>query len=218
MIAGHVGDRQVAIDGLGATDPGCRAAALGALRRLNILDYKILTTALIDESITVQRRALQLGAVLHLPDEPETDNADSAYLATERTAFACAVVALLDNDDVAEEAAFCLGELGITEPGAVDRLEHQARHHQDSLCRESAVAALGSLGVGLQTVLGATGDIATVRRRAVIALAAFNGPAVEEALTRALEDRDWQVRQAAEDLLDPQGGGPDDSDGHDNSH
>jgi hypothetical protein len=35
----------------------------------------------------------------------------------------------------------------------------------------------------------------------VIALAAFEGPEVDAALRRALEDRDWQVRQAAEDLL-----------------
>ena len=36
---------------------------------------------------------------------------------------------------------------------------------------------------------------------AVIALAPFEGPEVEAALARATEDRDWQVRQAAEDLL-----------------
>jgi hypothetical protein len=35
----------------------------------------------------------------------------------------------------------------------------------------------------------------------VLALAAFEGDVVETALTRALDDRDWQVRQAAEDLL-----------------
>jgi HEAT repeat protein len=49
-------------------------------------------------------------------------------------------------------------------------------------------------------VLAATRDKATVRRRAVLALAAFDGPEVDEALARAATDRDWQVRQAAEDL------------------
>jgi hypothetical protein len=39
-----------------------------------------------------------------------------------------------------------------------------------------------------------------VRRRAVLALAPFDGPAVDAAVAAALEDRDWQVRQAAEDL------------------
>ncbi len=43
-------------------------------------------------------------------------------------------------------------------------------------------------------------DKATVRRRAVIALAAFDGPEVDAAIAGALQDRDWQVRQAAEDL------------------
>jgi hypothetical protein len=37
----------------------------------------------------------------------------------------------------------------------------------------------------------------------VLALAPFEGPDVDAALARALEDRDWQVRQAAEDLLRP---------------
>jgi HEAT repeat protein len=40
-----------------------------------------------------------------------------------------------------------------------------------------------------------------VRRRAAVALAAFAGPSVEAALRRCLDDRDWQVRQVAEDLL-----------------
>ncbi len=40
-----------------------------------------------------------------------------------------------------------------------------------------------------------------MRRRAVLALAPFDGPEVDAALQAALGDRDWQVRQAAEDLL-----------------
>jgi len=39
-----------------------------------------------------------------------------------------------------------------------------------------------------------------VRRRAIIALAPFDGPEVDAAIERATRDRDWQVRQAAEDL------------------
>jgi hypothetical protein len=35
----------------------------------------------------------------------------------------------------------------------------------------------------------------------VLALAPFEGPEVDAALERARTDRDWQVRQAAEDLL-----------------
>ena len=43
-------------------------------------------------------------------------------------------------------------------------------------------------------------DKPAIRRRAVLALAAFEGDAVEARLQAALEDPDWQVRQAAEDL------------------
>jgi hypothetical protein len=39
-----------------------------------------------------------------------------------------------------------------------------------------------------------------VRRRAVLALAAFEGPEVDAALEAARSDRDWQTRQGAEDL------------------
>ncbi len=59
-----------------------------------------------------------------------------------------------------------------------------ARGSDDVLLREAAVAALGSLGdpAGREAVLAATTDVATVRRRAVLALAAFDGPEVEAAL------------------------------------
>jgi HEAT repeat protein len=50
-------------------------------------------------------------------------------------------------------------------------------------------------------VLEATTDRANVRRRATLALAAFDGDEVEAALARLATDRDLQVRQAAEDLL-----------------
>ena len=39
-----------------------------------------------------------------------------------------------------------------------------------------------------------------VTRRAVLALAPFDTPAVREMLRTARNDRDWQVRQSAEDL------------------
>jgi HEAT repeat protein len=71
------------------------------------------------------------------------------------------------------------------------------------LCREAAVAALGAIGdpVGLPAVLAALDDKPAIRRRAAVALAAFEGPDVDDALRRCLDDRDWQVRQVAEDLL-----------------
>jgi HEAT repeat protein len=135
---------------------------------------------------TVRRRAVEEAAAHHVGD-PEVD---------------AAVLALLDDPDatVVETAAFACGER--TPPGAVDRLAALATGHDDALCREAAVAALGAIGdpAGLPAILAATHDKATVRRRAVIALAPFDGPEVDDALQRAASDRDWQVRQAAEDL------------------
>ena len=68
--------------------------------------------------------------------------------------------------------------------------------------REAAVAALGAIGDerGLAAILHGTTDKPAIRRRAVIALTPFDGPEVDAALERALSDRDWQVRQAAEEL------------------
>ncbi len=57
-----------------------------------------------------------------------------------------------------------------------------------------------AIRVGLPAVLVACSDRAAVRRRAVLALAPFAGDEVDAALARALDDKDWQVRQAAEDL------------------
>ena len=56
-------------------------------------------------------------------------------------------------------------------------------------------------------ILAGTADKPAIRRRAVLALAPFVGPdharagEVADTLQRALTDRDWQVRQAAEDVM-----------------
>jgi HEAT repeat protein len=101
-------------------------------------------------------------------------------------------------------AAWASGEREPPESGIVEVLAALATGHDDALVREAAVAALGAIGHdgGLPAILAATDDKATVRRRAVLALAPFEGPEVEAALARARDDRDWQVRQAAEDLSD----------------
>lgn len=114
-------------------------------------------------------------------------------------------MALLEDEDalVIEAAAWSLGERGAADPATVEKLAEVTAHHPDPLAREAAVAALGALGdpAGLAAILAATTDKPAIRRRAVLALAAFEGTEVDEALQRALDDRDWQVRQAAEDLL-----------------
>jgi HEAT repeat protein len=103
---------------------------------------------------------------------------------------------------VVETTAWACGERLPPEPGIVAALVAVAGHHDDALCREAAVAALGAIGdpAGLPAILDATHDRPAVRRRAVLALAPFEGDEVDAALARARDDRDWQVRQAAEDL------------------
>src|SRR5438105_422941 len=73
----------------------------------------------------------------------------------------------------------------------------------DPNARAAAVAVEGAQGdpATLPAVLGACDDKPAIRRRAVLALAAFEGDGVEARLHAALQDPDWQVRQAAEDLL-----------------
>ena len=115
--------------------------------------------------------------------------------------------ALLDDssDDVVETAAWACGERSTDDPDTVNRLGSLATGHPNPLVREAAVAALGAIGdpAGLDAVLKATTDRVAVRRRAVLALAPFDGPEVEAALSRALHDRDWQTRDAAELLANP---------------
>jgi len=163
-------------------DEAVRATAVGALDRMRRLGVADLAAALRDPSPKVRRRAAEIAARY-----PEVD-----------------LVPVLEDHDplVAEAAAYALGERSATD-AAVAALAKTATDHGDALVREAAVAALGALGDdrGLDAILHATIDKPAVRRRAVIALAPFEGPAVDEALQRALTDRDWQVRQAAEDLL-----------------
>jgi HEAT repeat protein len=77
-----------------------------------------------------------------------------------------------------------------------------ATDHEHPLCRESAIAALGALGDdrARPAILAALDDKPAVRRRAIVALANFEGPDIEAALERASEDRDWQVRAAVDQL------------------
>ena len=183
--AGHEGDEPAARRLLGSADAGVRATALAALVRMGRASDADLAAGLGDGAPEVRRRA----AALAVPFA------------------AVALVPLLDDPDpmVVEQAAWACGERSPAEPGAVDRLAALVTGHEEPLVREAAVAALGAIGeeAGLPSILAATTDKPAVRRRAVLALAPFDGPEVEAALDRALEDRAWQVRQAAEDLRSP---------------
>jgi HEAT repeat protein len=184
-LAGHRGDVAVARSYLGDAEPSVRATALGALARAGSLAGADLVAALLDPSAVVRARAAELTADLPGDVDPP-------------------LVPILDDGDpaVVEAAAWASGERRPPEPGVVAALAAVTTGHDDPICREAAVAALGAIGdpVGLPAVLAATTDRPAIRRRAVLALAPFAGPDVEAALERALADRDWQVRQAAEDV------------------
>jgi HEAT repeat protein len=112
------------------------------------------------------------------------------------------IVWALDDDDalVVDAAAFALGE--HLHVGAVTSLINVAAHHEDARCRESAIAALGAIGDDRArlVILAALDDKPAVRRRAVVALANFEGAEIEAALEHARTDRDWQVRAAVDQL------------------
>jgi HEAT repeat protein len=183
--AGHSGDTTTARAALADDDPVVRATALGALQRLGAISAADLAVGVADPSPVVRRRAAELVARVSVP-------------------LRAPLAALLADPDptVVEVAAWASGELDPPEPGVVDILSALVTGHDDALVREAAVAALGAIGdpAGLPAVLAAVDDKATVRRRVVIALVAFEGPEVEAALARLRDDRDWQVRQVAEDL------------------
>jgi len=212
VLAGHTGDLDTALRLVADRDPAVRAVALGALSRIGALDTDVLTAAMSDPDAAVRRRACALGGRAVAP--PDTDGPDGAGRnggsdpAEARVGLVLdALLGALTSDtdpSVVESAAWGLGEAGSScGPGVVEALEAVTRNHSDPLCREAAVAALGAIGdrAALDSVLVALKDKPAIRRRATIALAAFDDPRVDVALQKCLEDRDWQVRQAAEDLL-----------------
>lgn len=126
VVAGHQGEAAAAERLLDDNDAGVRAAALGALARCGALQRDQIRQALGDEAATVRCRAAELA-----PPEVE-------------------LVGLLSDADasVVEAAAAALGERD-RDPGPVAELCRVARSHDEPLCRESAVAALGAIAAGL---------------------------------------------------------------------
>lgn len=179
--AGYSGDERSARAMLSDPSAKVRAAALGALSILGRATDEDVKTAIEDDTPEMRRVACELATSL-----PQMDFAR-----------------LLDDVDprVVEACAFALGELG--ERDANDALIGIARDHEDPLCREAAVAALGIIGdeSSKTALIAALNDVAQIRRRALIALSNFEGDDVEAATRGCLDDRDWQVRQAAADLL-----------------
>lgn len=182
-IAGHRGDGVAARDALADEDPVVRELALGALLRLGLLTDADLIVALADSAPSVRRRA--------------------AMIAGQRRRIS--LRAVLDDPDltVVEAAAWACGEQERVDDDTLSVLIDLGTKSADALVREACTASLGAIGDprGLPTILHGCADKPAVRRRAVLALAPFDGSEVDAALQAALVDRDWQVRQAAEDVL-----------------
>lgn len=183
VLAGYDGDTGFITRSLTDPDARVRALALSAAERAGVLTPPMLASGASDP-------------------EPEV-RAAVCRLAAGHSHFDLSALLADDDPVVAETAAFAAGEQADPEVDPVPLLVAMATGHPDALCREAAVAALGSRQDprGLPAILAATTDRPAVRRRAIIALAPFGGTEVEEALERARQDRDRQVRQAAEDLL-----------------
>lgn len=187
VLAGYAGDLDAILAAREDPDPSVRARAVAAASRLGRRTVATRVQDLTDTAHEVRRRACEL--------EARTPRRSVRVVA--------ALIGCLADDDplVVVAAADALGEAGAT--AAVGGLATSAADHDDARCREAAIAALGAIGdpLGLEAVLGGLEDKPAVRRRAVVALSAFEGDAVEAALARALEDRDWQVREVAQALL-----------------
>lgn len=182
VVAGHTGRGDIATEHLDDEHADVRASALAALDRLGELSDSRLRRAMDDTDPIVRRRVATLAAT-----RPAVD-----------------LSGLLDDPDdtVVEVAAWSCGEQQVIADATLERLVALTTGSGDPLVREAAAAALGAIGDerGLPAILVACSDKPQVRRRAVLALAPFEGADVEAAVERALDDRDWQVRQAAEDL------------------
>lgn len=135
VMAGHRGEAAVAEQLLDDDDASVRAAALGALSRCGALRAGQVRRALGDEAAAVRCRAAELAL-------PEVE-----------------LVGLLSDPDasVVEAVAAALGERD-QDPSPVGELCRVARGHDDPLCRESAVAALGAIAAGLDAEADASSD------------------------------------------------------------
>ena len=183
LLASHKGNAELLCTAFAHDNHHIRSLALHGLLKNNVLTDEQVRSAEVDPSRLVRHRLAQLGAV-----EPRIN-----------------LSILLHDVDfaVAETAAWSLGERVDVTPDEFALLLEGGAHHDHAIVRESCIAALGAIGNprAVPVILEGCNDKPAVRRRAILALAPFDGPEVTAALEKALLDRDWQVRQAAEDIL-----------------
>ena len=209
-IAGHTGDELAARAALHDPAHEVRATALGALARIGVLEPFEVSGALADRAPEVRRRASELAGrlqFLELATQLTEVLADGSPAVVEAACYALGELEGLsadeegpageerpaDEDGPADGGTGPVGDVlggevlaGVAPAGgvaaaAVTALAATATSHADPLCREAAVAALGSLRApaGLPAVLAALEDKPAVRRRAAVALAGFDGPEVD---------------------------------------
>jgi HEAT repeat protein len=163
-----------------------RVLALRGMVRQNLVTSDDWQRALRDPDVDVRRETLNQIAHAEITDDE----------------IFASIMNLLSDEDalVVDGAVFALGEHLFV--GAVEQLCVIATGHEDARCRESAIAALGAIGDdrARPAILAALDDKPPVRRRAIVALSNFEGSDIDEALARASEDRDWQVRAAVNQL------------------
>jgi hypothetical protein len=230
VLAGYARDEAAAREALAARAPAVRAAAWGALARMGAVGPDELAGGLADPAPAVRRRACELlsrqwGSPLagRVRSALLSALSDGSPIVVEAACSALGEALELSADGGAGELACgatnegggaVSGAAGLAAGGAgaiAQALAGTARSHPDARCREAAVAALGALAASagrctaLAALTDALGDKATVRRRAVVALGRFGGDA-RRALEQALRDRDWQVRELAEQLLRAEAG------------
>jgi len=183
LLASHEGNVELLCAAFTHTNDHIRSLALHGLLKNDALTDEHIRHAEVDPARLVRHRLAQLGAL-----EPRIN-----------------LSILLHDVDfaVAETAAWSLWERVDVTPGEFDLLVEGGADHDHAIVRESCIAALGAIGDprAVPVILQGCNDKPAVRRRAILALAPFDGPEITAALEKALLDRDWQVRQAAEDLL-----------------
>jgi HEAT repeat protein len=182
VVLGHQGDEPAVRPLLEHDDSVIRELALGALHRMGALTPDDLANAVGDKDRLVRRRVAELGA-----GYPTVDLAPL----------------LADGESVVvETAVWSYGERVDVANNILNTIISLTTEHDDALVREAGAAALGAIGDerGVPAILTACTDKPAVRRRAVLALAPFSGSEIDAAIDTALNDRDWQVRQSAEDL------------------
>ncbi len=149
--------------------------------------------------------ALEPLAVLAAGDPDEHVRAEAVEVsgALGESAYAVAWGAREDSSArVVEAAVTALGEIG--DETAVPWLIETVTLHDEAIVREAAVAALGAIGDerALPTLLeAARSGKPQIRRRAIVALTAFEDAEVEGVFAAARLDRNPMVREVAEMVL-----------------